>query len=205
MEMIMKKIITEIRTAVVMTLVIGIICCGIYPALVWGLAQWLFNDNANGSLIVKDSKIAGSRLLARGFTGDPYFHPRPSAAGTGYDAAGSGGSNLGPLSKRLYDSVKERAEAYRRINGLAPDEMVPVDAVTASASGLDPHISPGNALIQAKRVAKARGMSQETVIKLVEHNTKGRRLGVFGEPRVNVLMLNIDLDRQEKADGSNQG
>lgn len=201
----MRKIITEIKTAVIMTLIIGVICCGIYPALVWGLAQGLFNDKANGSLIIMDSKIAGSRLLARGFSGDVYFLPRPSAAGSGYDAAGSGGSNLGPLSKKLYDSLKQRADAYRRINGLAPNEGVPADAVTASASGLDPHISVINALIQGKRIAKARGMSEEIIRKLVEHNTRGRQLGVFGEPRVNVLMLNLELDRQGKPDGSKQG
>ena len=201
----MKKIITEIKTAVIMTLIIGIICCGIYPALVWGLAQGLFNDKANGSLIIRDSKIAGSRLLAQGFSGNIYFHPRPSAAGSGYDAAGSGGSNLGPLSKKLYDSLKQRADAYRRINGLAPNAAVPADAVTTSASGLDPHISTRNALIQAKRVAKARGLSEEIVRKLVEHNTRGRQLGVFGESRVNVLMLNLELDRQGKPDGSKQG
>jgi potassium-transporting ATPase KdpC subunit len=198
----MKKIIIEIKTAVIMTLIIGIICCGIYPALVWGLAQGLFNDKANGSLVIMDSKIAGSKLLAQGFSGDVYFHPRPSAAGSGYDAAGSGGSNLGPLSKKLYDSAKQRADAYRRINGLTPNAEVPADAVTASASGLDPHISPRNALIQAKRVAKERSLSEEIVRKLVEHNTMGRQLGVFGEPRVNVLMLNLELNRQGKPDGS---
>jgi potassium-transporting ATPase KdpC subunit len=201
----MKKIVAEIRTAVIMTLITGLICCGVYPALVWGLAQGLFNDKANGSLIIMDSKIAGSRLLGREFSGNEYFHPRPSAAGTGYDAACSGGSNLGPLSKRLYDSVKQRADAYRRINGLAPNEAVPVDAVTASASGLDPHIGTQNALIQAKRVARERSLSEETVIRLVEHNKSGRQLGVFGEPRVNVLMLNLELDRQGKRDGSKQG
>jgi K+-transporting ATPase ATPase C chain len=201
----MRKIIIEIKTAFIMTLIIGIICCGIYPALVWGLAQGLFNEKANGSLIIMDSKIAGSRQLGRGFTGDAYFYPRPSAAGSGYDAACSGGSNLGPLSKKLYKSVKQRADAYRRINGLAPNEVVPADAVTSSASGLDPHISVRNALIQTKRVAKARGLSEEKIRKLVEHNTSGRQLGVFGEPRVNVLMLNLELNSQGKHDGSKQG
>lgn len=201
----MRKIITEIRTAVITTIMIGIICCGVYPAIVWGLAQGLFNDNANGSLIIIDSKIAGSRLLGREFSGDEYFHSRPSAAGTGYDAACSGGSNLGPLSKRLHDSVKQRVDAYRKINGMAPNETVPADAVTASASGLDPHISVRNASIQANRVAKERSLSEETIMKLVEHNTSGRQLGVFGEPRVNVLMLNLELDRQGKEDGSKQG
>jgi potassium-transporting ATPase KdpC subunit len=191
----MKNLISELRVSVVTTLSLAVIVCGIYPLVVWGVAQTLFPEKANGSLIVRDGKIIGSELLAQNFTGPNYFHPRPSAAGdVGYDATGSGGSNLGPTSKKLIDSVKERVEAYRAENDLPPTIPVPADAVTASASGLDPHISVKNALIQASRVAKARGISGKGIMAKVQAHTEGRTLGILGEPRVNVLKLNLSLD-----------
>ncbi|MRR37408.1 potassium-transporting ATPase subunit C, partial [bacterium] len=144
----MKRILHEIRVAVMGTLVLGILVCGIYPFLVWGTAQGVFPDKADGSLITQNGRVIGSRLIAQGFTGMQYFHPRPSAAGTGYDPASSGGSNLGPLSAKLMDSIGKRAAEYRRENNLPPGTAVPVVAVTASASGLDPHISPENAALQ---------------------------------------------------------
>lgn len=190
----MKDLITEFRISLMATLSLAVILCGIYPLVVWVLAQGLFPAKANGSLIMRGGKIVGSSLLSQGFTDPKYFHPRPSAAGQGYDAAGSGGSNLGPLSKKLADAVKQRVVDYRTENNLPADVLVPADAVTASASGLDPHISLKNVLLQAPRVAKARGLSEETVRKQIEVCTEGRDLGILGEPRVNVLMLNLALD-----------
>jgi K+-transporting ATPase ATPase C chain len=172
-----------------------VIVCGIYPLIVWGVAQMLFPEKANGTMIVRDGKTIGSELLAQNFTGPNYFHPRPSAAGdVGYDATSSGGSNLGPTSKKLIDSVKERVEAYRAENNLLPTVPVPADAVTASASGMDPHVSVKNALIQAGRVARARGMSEDAVLVKVKAHIEARGLGILGEPRVNVLTLNLYLD-----------
>jgi K+-transporting ATPase ATPase C chain len=136
----------------------------------------------------------GSSLLAQGFTAPKYFHPRPSAAGQGYDAVNSGGTNLGPTSKKLIEDVKQRVADYRSENGLPPDVRVPADAVTSSASGLDPHISVRNALLQAARVAKARGIGEKDVLAKVGAHTEGRTLGLLGEPRVNVLTLNLSLD-----------
>jgi len=162
------------------------------------LAHGLFPAKANGSLIVRSGTTLGSSLIGQGFSGPEYFHPRPSAAGQGYDAVRSGGSNLGPTSKKLIDAVRQRTSDYRAENSLSPEIMVPADAVTASASGLDPHISLNNALFQMPRVAGARGLDEMTVRKLVEAYTKGRDLGIFGEPRVNVLMLNLALDGTSK-------
>ena len=177
------------------TLVLALICCGLYPLIVFGISQALFHDKANGSLILdKDGAVRGSKLLAQGFTAEKYFHPRPSAAGNGYDAASSSGSNLGPTSKKLNDAIKDRIAAYRAENGLKETEPVPADAVTASGSGLDPHISLQNAELQIPRVAKARGLSEEKVRELIQQNTDGRDLGVLGDPRVNVLQLNLALD-----------
>src|SRR5262245_55345037 len=142
----MKAFVLELRGAVMVTVILGLVCCGIYPIVVFGLGQFLFRDKANGSLIIdKTGVVRGSRLLGQGFTGQKYFHPRPSVAGNGYDAANSAGSNLGPTSKRLRDAVKERIDTFRRENGLLESDPVPADAVTASASGLDPHISLRNA------------------------------------------------------------
>jgi potassium-transporting ATPase KdpC subunit len=190
----MKNIITELRISLVATLSLAVILCGIYPLIIWVLSQGLFPHQANGSLIIRKGTVVGSSLFSQGFTDPKYFHPRPSAAGQGYDPNNSGASNLGPLSQKLIDAAKQRIAAYRAENNLSSDAPVPIDAVTASGSGLDPHISLQNALLQADRVAKARGMSRELLHKMVESRTGGRDLGILGEPGVNVLMLNLDLD-----------
>jgi K+-transporting ATPase ATPase C chain len=191
----MKALFSEIRGAVFATLILAIVCCGLYPLVVFGISQMLFHDKANGSLIVdQDGTVRGSKLLAQGFTADKYFHPRPSAAGSGYDAASSGGSNLGPTSQKLSDAIKDRVAAYRKEDGLSETEPVPADAVTASGSGLDPQISLRNAELQTPRVARARGLSEEKIRELVQQNTDGRDLGVLGDPGVNVLELNLALD-----------
>ena len=190
----MKDLVAELRASIAATLLLAILCCGIYPAVVWAVGQGLFSHKANGSLIRVDGKVAGSSLLAQGFTAPKYFHPRPSAAGQGYDAANSSGTNLGPTSKKLIEDVKQRVADYRTENGLAPDARVPADAVTSSASGLDPHISVRNASLQAARVAKARGIGEKDVLAKVGAHTEGRTLGFLGEPRVNVLTLNLSLD-----------
>jgi K+-transporting ATPase ATPase C chain len=193
----MKTILREIRTATIATAVFVVMVSGIYPLLVWGIAQGLFPHGAGGSLIIKDGKILGSQLIAQGFTSEQYFHPRPSSAGTGYDSTSSAGSNLGPLSKTLVDTVRLRVMKYRAENNLEPFILVPADAVTASGSGLDPHISLENARLQTQRVAHARGMSEEAVRRIIAEHTQGRDMDIFGEPRVNVLMLNLDLDRNK--------
>ena len=191
----MKELFSEIRGAVLATLIIAIVCCGVYPLVVFGISQALFHDKANGSLILdKDKTVRGSKLLGQAFTGEKYFHPRPSAAGNGYDAANSGGSNLGPTSRKLNDAIKDRVETYRKENGLSENESVPADAVTASGSGLDPHISLRNAEMQTPRVAKARGLSEDKVRALVQQNTDARDLGVLGDPGANILELNLALD-----------
>ena len=190
----MKNMIAELRTSLVITLLLIVLFCGIYPVVVWAIAQGVFPHKANGSLVETKGKIVGSSLLAQGFAGPSYFHPRPSAAGQGYDAANSSGTNLGPTSKKLIEDVKQRVADYRAENGLPPDAPVPADAVTSSASGLDPHISPENAMLQAGRVAKARGLSREEVLRKIAAHTEGRALRILGEPRVNVLMVNLDLN-----------
>jgi K+-transporting ATPase ATPase C chain len=191
----MKELFAEIRGAVFATLVLAIVCCGLYPLVVFGISQAFFHDKANGSLILDtDGAVRGSKLLAQGFTADKYFHPRPSAAGTGYDATSSGGSNLGPTSRKLNDAIKDRVDGYRKENGLNAEESVPADAVTASGSGLDPHISLRNAELQLPRVAKARAMSEEKLRELIKQNTDARDLGLLGDPGVNVLSLNLALD-----------
>src|SRR6266478_4441251 len=191
----MKALFSEIRGAVFATLVLAIVCCGLYPLVVFGISQALFHDKANGSLILDtDGTVRGSKLLAQGFSADKYFHPRPSAAGTGYDATSSGGSNLGPTSQKLNDAIKDRVGAYRKENGLKEDESVPADAVTTSGSGLDPHISLRNADLQTPRVAKARGVSEEKLRELIDQNKDGRDLALLGDPGVNVLTLNLALD-----------
>jgi len=191
----MKSLFSEIRGAVLGTVILAVVCCGLYPLVVFGISQVAFHQKANGSLIVdKDGTIRGSKLLGQGFTADKYFHPRPSAAGNGYDAANSGGSNFGPTSQKLNDAIKDRIEAYRKENGLKESDTVPADAVTASGSGLDPHITVRNAQIQAPRVAKARGLDQKKVLEMVRANTEGPDLGFLGEPGVNVLKLNLALD-----------
>lgn len=178
------------------TLVLAAVCCGLYPLVVFGVSQLCFRDKANGSLII-DAKgaVCGSRLIGQPFSANKYFHSRPSAAGNGYDGAASGGSNLGPTSQKLADAVRERIALYRKENGLSENEPAPADAVTASGSGLDPHISLRNAELQASRVAKARGISKEKLRDLIRENTDGPDLGFLGEPGVNVLLLNLALDR----------
>jgi potassium-transporting ATPase KdpC subunit len=191
----MKTILSEIRSAVMVTLMLAVVCCGLYPLGVFGLGQALFHDKANGSLIV-DARgaIRGSRLLGQPFTGEKYFHPRPSAAGNGYDASNSSGSNLGPTSQKLRDSIAQNITDYRSQNGLATNAPVPADAVTASGSGLDPHISLANADLQAPRVAQSRGLALEKVRALIAQHTDGPDLWVLGDPGVNVLELNLALD-----------
>jgi K+-transporting ATPase ATPase C chain len=192
----MKTLFSEIRGAVMSTLVLAVVCCGIYPLIVFGIAQAAFHDQANGSLIVeKDGTVRGSKLLGQQFAGAKYFHPRPSAAGNGYDAANSGGSNLGPTSQKLNDAIKERVATYRTENVLKETDSVPADAVTASGSGLDPHISVRNAHLQAPRVATARGLSEQQIRELIARYTDKPDWGFLGEPGVNVLLINLALDR----------
>ncbi|HLX94432.1 MAG TPA: K(+)-transporting ATPase subunit C [Verrucomicrobiae bacterium] len=193
----MKNIFTEFGRSLVATLFFAVILCGLYPLVVYGAAQLLFPHQANGSLLVDQSgAVRGSALLAQSFTGAKYFHPRPSAAGAnGYDATSSSGSNLGPTSSNLVANLIQNIATYRSDNGLATNTPVPADAVTASGSGLDPHISVANAALQIPRVARARGISEDRVLELVEQNTTGRDLGIFGEPRVNVMTLNFALDQ----------
>jgi K+-transporting ATPase ATPase C chain len=162
--------------------------------VVTGVAQGVFGDRANGSLIERDGEPVGSALIGQPFTRPEYFHPRPSAAGEGYDAGASSGSNQGPTNPEFLAAIADRAAAYRDENDLTGDVDVPVDAVTASASGLDPHISLANARLQAARVAAARHLGLDRVLELVEDHTDGRALGFLGEPGVNVLELNLALD-----------
>lgn len=196
----MKDFFSHIRGAVLGTLVLAVVCCGIFPLVVFGIAQVAFREKANGSLIVeKDGTIRGSKLLGQAFTADKYFHPRPSAAGAnGYDAASSSGSNLGPTSQKLNDGIKDRIAQYRKENGLTDSDSVPADAVTASGSGLDPHISLRNAELQAPRVARTRGASEQRVRELIQQNTDRRDIGILGEPGVNVLTLNLALDALDR-------
>jgi K+-transporting ATPase ATPase C chain len=210
----MKTLLTDLRVSLLLTLVFALLLCGAYPLAVWAGAQVLFPAKANGSLVVdKDGTVRGSTLLAQNFSSEKYFQPRPSAAGNGYDSTNSGGTNLGPTSAKLangshakdasgkdisdpgnFDGIKDLVAAYRAANHLTDTDPVPADAVTRSASGLDPHISLANALLQAPRVARARAMALEKVQALIPAATEGRDLGVLGEPGVNVLRLNLALD-----------
>jgi K+-transporting ATPase ATPase C chain len=171
------------------TLLLGVA----YPLAITGLAQVLFPDQANGQLIERNGTVIGSRLIGQGFSSPGYFHSRPSATSTPYDAANSGGSQLGPTNKKLIDAVKANVDAARKDN---PDAPVPIDLVTASASGFDPHLSPAAADFQVPRVARERGMSETDVRRLIGAHTAPRQLGFLGEPRVNVLELNLALDRE---------
>jgi K+-transporting ATPase ATPase C chain len=191
----MKDFLSELRRAIFATLALVVVCCGLYPLLVFGLAQALFRDKANGSLIVDAGGVVrGSRLIGQPFAADKYFHPRPSSAGNGYDPTSSGGSNLGPTSQKLRDAIAQNITDYRTQNGMTTNATVPADAVTGSASGLDPHISSENARLQADRVAKARGLNLEKVRALIQENTDAADLGILGDPGVNVLRLNLALD-----------
>jgi K+-transporting ATPase ATPase C chain len=201
----------QLRPAIMSVLVFVVLCSFLYPAVITTVAQALFPRQANGSLLERGGRIVGSELIGQRFSAPQYFHPRPSAAGAGYDGSASSGTNLGPTSDKLingihrklasgeddpgnFDGVRDLAAAYRSENGLAEDAPVPADAATRSASGLDPHISPANAALQAPRVAEARGIPEETVRRLIYENTQGRQFGILGEPRVNVLKLNRALD-----------
>jgi K+-transporting ATPase ATPase C chain len=196
----MKSFLTEIRISIVATILFAVVCSGLYPVVIWGVGQLLFPGQANGSILMSsDNKTRiGSSLLAQGFSGAKYFHPRPSSAGTGYDASSSSGSNLGPTSQKLIDEIKANVEAYRRENALPADTLVPADAVTASGSGLDPHISLRNAELQSARVAKERGLAPDVMKAAIAKATESPFLGIGGEPGVNVLLLNVALDAQQK-------
>lgn len=190
MRALIRQMRPAILTVVVFTLILGV---G-YPLFSTAIGQVAFGDKADGSLITRDGVVVGSELIGQSFTDPKYFASRPSAAGGGYDGSASSGSNLGPTSPDLLAAIEERAAAYREANGLAADALVPVDAVTASGSGLDPHISVANARIQAPRVAAVRGLDTGTVMDLVDEYTDGRKLWVLGEPGVNVVLLNLALD-----------
>jgi len=184
------QLVAALRAVIVLTALVGIV----YPLAVTGVAQLAFDDQADGSLVERDGQIIGSSLIGQPFDGDEWFHPRPSAAGDGYDAMASGPSNLGPTNDELLDTVVDRVDRYRDVNGLAAREPVPVDAVTASASGLDPHISVANARFQAPRVARARDLDVGAVLRLIDDHTEQRVLGFLGEEAVNVLEVNLALD-----------
>ena len=184
----MKK---NLVTAVLMTAATTILLGIIYPLVVTALAQLIFPDKANGQLIVSNGQVTGSRIIGQAFTGPGYFHSRPSAAGAGYDAANSGGSNLGPTNRKLIDRVRQ---GRARLEAEEHARPVPIDLVTTSASGLDPHISPAAAEFQVRRVARARGLGEDFVRQLVLRHTQPRQFGFLGEPRVNVLELNLELD-----------
>ncbi len=184
----MKK---NLLTAVLMTIATTILLGVIYPLVVTGIAQAVFHDKSNGQLIKRDNVVIGSRIIGQPFVGPKYFHSRPSAAGNGYDAGNSGGSNLGPTNQKLVDRVKQDTATLQAEN---PGKPVPIDLVTTSGSGLDPDISPASAEFQVPRVARERAMSQDAVLALVHQHTEGRQFGFLGEPRVNVLELNLALD-----------
>jgi K+-transporting ATPase ATPase C chain len=201
----------HLRPAILLTAFFVLLTGLLFPGVIWALGQTMFPHQANGSL-VRDTQgnLIGSELIGQNFTKPEYFHPRPSAAGNGYDGANSGGTNLGPTSDKLIHGIQDDpstpdveekylgyndlAQAYRADNGLSPDALIPADAATRSGSGLDPEISIGNAMLQAPRVARARGWSPERVRQLLAQNQHGRLLGIFGEPRVNVLQLNLAMD-----------
>ncbi len=192
----MKPLYALLRPALVVTAAFLLLLCGVYPLAVHVAGQFFFPGQSNGSLIVDPSgTLRGSRLIGQTFTGSQYFHSRPSAL-DGMKQPASGGSNLGPTSRLLADQIRERIDRYRKLNALPPDQPVPADAVTASASGLDPHISPWNARLQSQRVAKARNLPVEEVDRLITEHIEPPRFGLLGEPTVNVLELNIALEKQ---------
>jgi K+-transporting ATPase ATPase C chain len=184
----------QLRPAIVLTLVLCVLTGFVYPGVVTALAQTLFPTQANGSLVRVDGRVVGSALIGQSFTQPYYFHPRPSAAGSGYDATASGGTNKGPTDAKLADTLIAGAIAQVVADDGAVRGAIPSDMVTSSGSGLDPHISPANAFLQVPRVAGARHASAAAVRTLVERHVEGRQFGVFGEPRINVLLLNIALD-----------
>ncbi len=184
----------QLAPALLAFLTLTVLTGVLYPLAVTGIAQVAFSSRADGSLVEVDGAVVGSRLLGQSFTGERYFHSRPSAAGDGYDGAASSASNLGPTNPDLLDAVDDRVAEYRTVNGLRDDTVVPIDAVTSSGSGLDPHISPANARLQALRVATARGLALDDVLELIDEHTDERPLGFLGEPGVRVLELNLALD-----------
>ena len=183
----------NLLVAVLMTLVTTLLLGVVYPLVITGIAQVVFPDQANGQLVERDGRVIGSRIIGQGFSSPGYFRPRPSAAGMGYDAANSAASQLGPTNRKLIDNVKANVEAARKENPNAP---VPIDLVTASASGFDPHVSPAAADFQVPRVARERRIDEEALRQLIARHTEGRQWGFLGEPRVNVLVLNLALDEQ---------
>jgi K+-transporting ATPase ATPase C chain len=185
----------HLRPALTSIALLTLITGCIFPLVLWGLGRSAFPSQAGGSLVTDKGVAVGSRLIGQAFSRPDYFQTRPSAAGTGYDASSSGGTNLGPSNPKLAQDVRQFAADYRKANALAPDADIPIDAVTRSASGLDPHISPANAALQVARVAHARGLSEAVVARLVGDHTEGRQLGFMGQPRVSVLDLNLALDR----------
>jgi potassium-transporting ATPase KdpC subunit len=186
----------QLLPSLMMTIAMIVITGLLYPFAVWGVGRIAFNDRAGGSFVAKDGKIVGSSLIGQNFTDPKYFQPRPSAAGAdGYDGLASAGTNLGPSNPKLLQAVQDRVAAYRELNGLGPNDEVPVDAVTASSSGLDPQISLANARLQAERVGAARGLSVGEVLAAIARHTQDRQWGFLGEKGVNVLELNLDLDR----------
>jgi K+-transporting ATPase ATPase C chain len=206
----------QLRPAIVSVVTLTVLCGIVFPLAITGIAQLIFRHQANGSLLVRDGRVVGSHLIGQGVSGPGYFHPRPSAAGGGYDATASAGTNLGPTSEKLingihkrlpngeddpgnYSGIRDLAAAYRQENGLAAGTPLPADAVTRSGSGLDPDISPANAALQVARVAQARGLPAGLVRGMVLNHTEGRTLGLLGEPRVNVLELNLALDAASTA------
>ena len=186
----------QLPAAVVVFVLFSVLTGLVYPLVVTGIAQVAFGTRADGSLVERGGVVVGSALIGQMFAGPGYFHSRPSAAGDGYDAMASGASNLGPSNPELLDAVAERKAEYRRANGLAAGDRVPVDAITGSGSGLDPDISPANARLQARRVAEARGVPLERVLRLVDEAAKDRSLAFLGDPCVNVLALNLALDER---------
>ena len=187
-----RQLLPAVLAFLVFTVLVGVL----YPLVVTGVAQVALGNRADGSLVHRGGVVVGSSLVGQSFTKDAVFHTRPSAAGDGYDGAASSASNLGPTNDELLSAVEERLVAYRKLNGLASNASVPVDAVTASGSGLDPDISTANARLQAPRVARARGLTIGRVLELVDENTHDRTLGFMGAPRVNVLALNLALDAE---------
>jgi len=186
----------HIYPAVALTIVLTVLVGVIYPFVITGLSELFFKEKAHGSLIEREGRVIGSRLIGQAFKGPGYFHPRPSAAGSGYDAAASGGTNLGPTSKKLFEEqVNARVKELHAEN---PNAEIPIDLVTSSGSGLDPHISPAAAEFQIPRITRERRMSEDKVKRLVRKHTEGRQFGVLGEPRVNVLELNLSLDEEAK-------
>ena len=192
------NLLKHIYPAVALTIVLTVLMGIIYPFVMTGLSELLFKEKARGSLVEREGKVIGSRLIGQPFTGDGYFHSRPSAAGSGYDATASGGTNLGPTSKQLFEGqVRGRSKQLRAEN---PDGEIPIDLITSSASGLDPHISPAAAEFQIPRVARERRMSEDDVRRLVHKHAEGRQFGILGEPRVNVLELNLALAEASRKD-----